>query len=274
MKLAITVGTDDAHPQALVVFRGLEQSLPRIKALGYDGIELALFQAESLDMLRLRALLRDNGLELPVISTGQISRVMGVHFTDPDPQNRNRAVALFSSIINVGAEFGADINVSLVRGRVPPGASRADAEEWLADCLVRLCRQAEKAGIALLLEQMNRYETDLLNSIPEVAEFIGRVGMPNLKIHADTFHMNIEDVDMPRTLQRHIDKLGYLHLSDSNRLWPGAGHIDFDSILTALREAGYTRWLGVEVLRVPDSVGAAERSIAHVLEIQKRLGLE
>ena len=118
---------------------------------------------------------------------------------------------------------------------------------------------------------MNRYETNLLNNVTDIAEYIAGLRVPNLRIHADTFHMNIEDVSMALTLRGHVDLLGYLHLSDSNRLWPGAGHIDFASILGALRHSGYQRWLGVEVLRVPDSVGAAERSIAYVRECEKRL---
>ncbi len=264
MKVAVTVGTDDAHPQALVVFRGLEQSLPRIKALGYDGIELALFRSESVEVPRLRRLLADNALELPVISTGQISRVMGVHFTDPEPERRARAVELFESLVDVAGEFGADINVSLVRGRVRPGVERADAQGWLAECLVRVARRADKAGVGLVLEQMNRYETDLLNSVSEIADYISQLGAANIRIHADTFHMNIEDAGIAATLRRYADRLGYVHLADSNRLAPGEGHIDFAAVLRALRESGYRRWLGVEVLTVPDRVTAAGRSIAHI----------
>jgi hypothetical protein len=87
VKLAITVGTDDAHPQALVVFRGLEQSLPRIKALGYDGIELALFQAESVEVSHLRALLHEHRSSRP----GQRDQRRRREEPEGDDRHRGRA---------------------------------------------------------------------------------------------------------------------------------------------------------------------------------------
>ena len=268
LKTAVTVGTEDSVPEALVLFHGVERSIPVVHELGYDGIEIALYRGESLDVHRLTGLLRSHQLSVPVISTGQMSRVLSLHLVDPDPQARSHAIDSFSRIIDVAAQLKADINVSLVRGVIPPGMERPEAIRLLGDALTTLCKTAHSHGLNLLLEQMNRYETNLLNSVSEVGEFIRMLQVPNLKIHADTYHMNIEDADMCAALREYAPELGYIHFSDSNRLAPGQGHIDFASIARTLNEIGYDGWVGVETLRIPDGREAARQSIDAIRQLE------
>ncbi len=263
-KLAVTAGTHSASPQALVVFRGLDESAPVAKELGYGGLEIAVAAREDLDSRSLRLLLARYELDVPVFSTGQMSRVLGLHFSDPDPDTRNRAVDVFKGIVDLAGEFGADVNVSLVRGWLPDGGDPKEALGWVTACLEAACRRAERHGSRLLLEQMNRYETNYLNSAAEVGEYIRAIGIPNLKLHADTFHMNIEDRDIPGTLEEYRSELGYVHFADSNRLAPGSGHLDFAGVVGALARIGYTGWVGLEVLRVPNAIQAAKSSIEYL----------
>ena len=105
MNVCITIGTQDAYPGALVVFRGLEENLKTISELGYDGIELALFDKSNIEVSALKRQLQQYHLELPVISTGQIFTMQHVWFTHPDRTIRDRAVQIFKGIIEVAAEF-------------------------------------------------------------------------------------------------------------------------------------------------------------------------
>ncbi len=267
MKTAITVSVENAFPQAMVVFRGLESSLPVISELGYDGVELALWRKDNIDVSSVKALLKQHGLQLPVISTGQVFTVEEAWFTHPDGQIRKRAVDIIRGIVEVAAEFGADVNISRVRGYVHEEDTREQALQRLGDCLLEVSRFAEPLGPKLLLEQMNMYETNYLHSVEEVGEYIREVGIPNLRIHADTFHMNIHDVDMCGVLEKYSDLLGYIHFSDSNRLSPGSGHIDFPAIVGTLKRVGYTGWAGIEVLTQPSNVEAARRSIDYLKRI-------
>lgn len=272
MNYAITVGYHDAFEKALVVFRGVEENLPVIAELGYGGIELAIFDRSNVeDSTAMKTLLRRYGLELPVISTGQVLTMREVYFTHRDKEVRDRAVEIFSEIMDLGGEFDADINISRIRGSIPEGDTLEQALSRLSACLEPLCVKAEKLGISLVLEQMNRFETNYLLSVQEIAEYIRGTGFPALKIHADTFHMNIEDVDMTGILEEHRDLLGYIHFADSNRLAPGWGHTDFDSFLRCLHGVGYEGWIGIEVLPQPDAVSAARQAITYLKEREKEI---
>jgi sugar phosphate isomerase/epimerase len=176
-------------------------------------------------------------------------------------------VDIVKGIIELAAEFGADVNISRVRGYIHEEDTREQAIQRLSDCLEEVCGFAEPLGPRLLLEQMNMYETNLLHSVEEVGKYIRELKFPNLRIHADTFHMNIHDVDMCAVLEEYSDLLGYIHFSDSNRLSPGSGHIDFPAIVRTLEKVGYGRWAGIEVLTRPDSVEAARRSIEYLKKI-------
>ena len=267
MKTAVTVSVKNAFPKAMVVFRGLEESFPVISELGYDGVELALWRKDNIDVSLVKALLKRHGLQLPVISTGQVFTMEEVWFTHPDEQIRKRAVDIVKGIVEIAAEFGADVNISRVRGYIHEEDTREQALQRLSECLFDVCRFAEPLGPKLLLEQMNMYETNLLYSVEEVGSYIQAVNIPNLRIHADTFHMNIHDVDMCAVLEKYGDLLGYIHFSDSNRLSPGSGHIDFPGIVGTLKKVGYNGWVGIEVFTKPDHIEAARRSIDYLKSI-------
>jgi sugar phosphate isomerase/epimerase len=269
MKTAITVSLKNAFPQAMVVFRGLEDSLPVISGLGYDGVELALWRKDNIDASRVKTLLKRHALEVPVISTGQVFTMEKAWFTHPDQEIRKKAVDTVKGIVELAAEFDADVNISRVRGYIHDEDTREQALRRLSDCLEEVCRFAEPLGPKLLLEQMNMYETNLLHSVEEVGKYIQEVKIPNLRIHADTFHMNIHDVDMCAVLEKYSNLLGYIHFSDSNRLSPGSGHIDFPAIVGILEKVGYTGWAGIEVFTQPDNVEAARRSIEYLRKIYR-----
>ena len=264
MKIAITISTEDSFPKALVVFRGIEKHIQQIAELGYDGLEIAVYKKDNIDIPHLKRLVKTWNIKIPVFSTGQMFTMLNVWFTHPDSQIRKRAVEVFTGIIDLAAEFGADINVSRVRGYIHEGDTYEEGIKKLTGCLEELCHYAAKSGLNLLLEQMNRYETNYLHSVAEVGEYITKTGIPNLKIHADTFHMNIEDVNLSQTLTKYENLLGYIHFSDSNRLAPGHGNIDFAAIVKTLKEINYSGWIGIEVLTKPSPYEAARQSIEYL----------
>lgn len=268
MKIAITVSTREAFPKALVVFRGLEQSLPLIAELGYDGVEVAVFHKDNIQLKNLKSLLKRYSLALPVFSTGQMYTVLNVWFTHPEQEVRQKATRIFKGIIDLASEFGADVNISRVRGYIHEEDSYEEGLKRLSDCLYDLSGYAEPIGVRLLLEQMNMFETNYLHSVREVGDYIKTLNIHNLLIHADTFHMNIHDIEFSATLQEYGPILGYIHFSDSNRRAPGQGHIDFISIIQALEEMNYPGWIGVEVLAEPGPLEAARLSIEYLKKLK------
>jgi sugar phosphate isomerase/epimerase len=126
--------------------------------------------------------------------------------------------------------------------------------------------------MVLTLESICRYEQDFLNTVAEAVRFIDELKVDNLKAHVDTFHMNIEEQSIESAIVRSGDRIGHVHLADSNRRHPGAGHLHFGSILRALDAARYRGYLAMECLPLPDPAAAAARGFSHIAGLLETLG--
>ena len=124
----------------------------------------------------------------------------------------------------------------------PPGKDR----QVLIDGLGRLGEHAAKEGVELYLEPLNRYEDYLVNRLVDAASLIREVGLGSVRIAADTYHMNIEEADPAAALQENAQYIGHVQASDSNRLEPGAGHIDWALFGATLQSIGYTGTVALE----------------------------
>jgi sugar phosphate isomerase/epimerase len=151
------------------------------------------------------------------------------------------------------------VAIGLIRGSLGKDLAQWPTRmHWFLACTDACCRVASQAGVNLVLEPINRYETDYLNTVDETLEVVRQVGSPALKVLVDTFHMNIEEVDMLASVRRAAPHLGRVHLADSNRRSPGHGHVDMRGVLRVLREVGYQGYLAFEVLPLPNPRQAAE----------------
>ena len=202
-------------------------------------------------------------MKVACISTGQVFADMGLMFTDPDPQRRNKVRDVFKEIIDLAGEFGQMVNIGRVRGRIG-SRPREEAERLFIEMARELCEYAGDKDVTLILEPVNRYEIDFVNSVEEGVELMKKVDMPNMKLMPDVFHMNIEDRTIGTELARHIDYIAYIHMADSNRLAPGWGHTDFNDIISNLKQADYRGWLSVEILPKPDPDAAARQAVQYL----------
>lgn len=261
MKKAIVVSTHAAQFNA-VAFKGdLEANLARVASLGYDGAELAIRDPNAIDADALVGLVQKYGLEVPAIGTGQAWGEEGLSFTDPDAGVRRAAVDRVKSHVPVAARFGAVIIIGLLRGIVRPGVSHPQAWAWMVDALRECAEAALASGVKIAIEPINRYETTLVNTAADGLALLDQVGMPNLGLLLDTFHMNIEEPDIYRSIRAAAPRLFHFHVADSNRWYPGAGHLDFPRILATLREVGYDGYISVEAMPMPDGDTCAAESI-------------
>jgi sugar phosphate isomerase/epimerase len=156
----------------------------------------------------------------------------------------------------------------LIRGIVKPGVDAPQAMDWLIAALRECSDAARPYGIRLALEPINRYETTLINNTGQGLELIERVGAENFGLLLDTFHMNIEEPVIEESISRCRKHIFHFHVADSNRWYPGAGHLDFKSILEKLFSSGYKGWVSGEFIPAPDSQTAAQKSIAFLRQIQ------
>ena len=142
--------------------------------------------------------------------------------------------------------------------------SQAQALDWVTDALAECCAEAALSGVRIALEPINRYETTLVNNVAQGLALIDRVGADNLGLLFDTFHANIEEPSIEESLLAAGGRLFHVHVADSNRWYPGAGHLDFAQILDVLARSGYGGFVSGEFMPRPDADTAAQRAIAHL----------
>jgi sugar phosphate isomerase/epimerase len=155
----------------------------------------------------------------------------------------------------------------LIRGLVKPGVERQQAMNWLIEALQECSQSARAFDLRLALEPINRYETTLINNCSDGLKLIEDVEADNFGLLLDTFHMNIEEPRIEDSIRLCGDNVFHFHAADSNRWYPGAGHLNFNSILEALLSTGYSGWISGEFLPEPDAQTAARESIAFLKKI-------
>jgi sugar phosphate isomerase/epimerase len=247
-----------------------EANITRIAGWGYDGVELAIRDPAMVDAEALERLVLAHGLSVPAIGTGQAWGEEKLSFTSADPVVRLAAIARIKSHIPLARQFNALIIIGLMRGITPPGQTHAQSMQYLIESLQECASMAALEGVRMALEPLNRYETDLVHTSAEGLELLDQVGAANLGLLLDTFHMNIEEPVIEDGIRRSGERNFHFHVADSNRWYPGAGHLDFRSILDTLAKTGYSGWVSGEFMPLPDPATAAQRSIATLRQLSKQ----
>lgn len=234
----------------------LERNLKFLSKLGYDGFELFLLDPLSVRVDWLNRRRREWGLEVSAVGTGALYTKLGLSFSSPDAQVRAEAVKKFKEHIQLASKLGAPVIVGSVRGKCD---RKHEGLEYLKQCLEDCLGFAESRSVTLLLEPLNRYETNLINTLEQALAFVGSSSL--FRILADTFHMNLEEVSIGSAISEAGEKLAHLHLADSNRLAPGRGHLNFAEVFSALRSIKFGGFISAEILPQPDPQTAAIETI-------------
>jgi 5-keto-L-gluconate epimerase len=246
---------------APVLFAGwLEEGLRAASQVGFHHIELSLRLPQDLQIERLVALLSKNNLTLTAIATGQSCLHDKLCLASPKNELSRRAGKRLKAFIDVAQPFGAAVIIGGIRGRLEgPQQKMKDQRQRAVDVMAACACYAQERDVPLLLEPINRYETNFVNTMREGLALLDEIGAPGFKLLLDTFHMNIEEPDTPAAIRLAGDHLGYIHFADSNRQAPGSGHTDFRSILQALDDINYQGIISTEILPIPDDMTALQR---------------
>lgn len=272
MKLAVTIASEEAKASAFVVWRGFEQSMEKAARCGYHGVELALKNAGEIEPSRLRKWLKTYDLAVSCITTGQVFADLGLYFTHSEKAVRQQAASLFLELIDLASEFGGMVNIGRARGFLGEGRDRTEAVGLFCEVMERIAPAAREKGVTLVLEPVNRYESDFINSLDEGACLLERCGFTDCGLMPDVFHMNLEDDRIGESLVRNARWIRYIHLADSNRKAPGMGHLDFREVFRALERIGYEGWASVEILPENDPDTAARRAIEYLAPLLAAYG--
>jgi sugar phosphate isomerase/epimerase len=217
---------------------------------GYDAIELrgkgGFAFRDRLPELRAAAA---HGVPMPTVCVDM------PHFIGAfDPQLRRDAVEQLKSQLSVIAALGGrgamtPASYGMFSRRLPPfEPPRSEAEDRavLLGVLAELGAHAAAEGVCLYLEPLNRYEDHMVNRLEQAVDLVRTVGLDSLRVVADTYHMNIEEDEPAAALRAALPYIGHMQVSDSNRLQPGAGHLDWPAVLGVLADDGYDGYLAVE----------------------------
>ena len=237
-----------------------EPLLFRIRDWGFDGVELFLSPQEPADLPAMKQMLDRANLE----RTTCCVLPREANLVSFDPEVRARGVSYLTMCVTRTAELGAVLMCGpLYAGLGVMTGVRRTAEEWswAVEGLSQVARRAQPHGVTLCLEPLNRFETYFLNTLQDASRLVAETKAPNVRIHFDTFHANIEERQPVAALRSVAKDLGHVHASENDRGTPGTGHVDWRGILTALRDVGYDGWLTIESFAQPERELASAASI-------------
>jgi sugar phosphate isomerase/epimerase len=207
-------------------------------------------------------LLDDNGLQLAAVGTGAGMVVHQLSLTDASSQRRAAAKDFIRRLIDFGGPFGAPAIIGSMQGRWSADVPKETALAWLGEAVRELGEHARQYGVPLIYEPLNRYETNLINTMADGVAFLEHQRADNTRLLADLFHMNIEEADIAAAIHAGAKHIGHVHFVDSNRQAAGRGHTDFAPIAAALNAIGYRGYASAEALPIPNSDEAARLTIA------------
>jgi sugar phosphate isomerase/epimerase len=232
------------------------------KQLGFDAVEIFPPSPAGVDANALRRLLDETGLKVAAFGTGAGWVLQRLTLSALEDGKRAHAREFIRGMIDLAGQFHASAIIGSLQGRHGGEVDKPAALGRLTEALNDLGEHAGKYGVPLLFEPLNRYESNLVNTVADGVRLLGSLATRNVKLLADLFHMNIEETDLAAALRNGGEHIGHVHFVDSNRRPAGCGHTDFVPIAAALRDIGYQGYLSAEALAYPDPVEAARTTMA------------
>ena len=213
-------------------------AITKTAELGYDYIEIPALDPSSIDVKYTHTQLKENDLG----ATVSLGLPRHADISSEDPEVVARGESMLIDALNVTRDIGGThmcgILYSALTKYMYPKTDRGINNS--AEVLYRIAEKAKTAEIAIGIEVVNRYETNLLNTGAEAMEMLKLIGSDNVSVHLDSYHMNIEESGLGNAIRGCAERLGYFHIGESHRGYLGTGNIDFRDIFKALADIGYS----------------------------------
>ena len=265
--MAIVVFMPEDAFETPLGWRQLKRRFAMISRLGYDGVELLIENPRGVDVEKLKRLAESCNLEVPAIGTGPTYLRYGLSFVDLNQKIRRAAVKRVKNYLTLASKLNALVIIGLIRGKIGADASYKRAWRRVKHCLSKCALAAEDFGVMMALEPINRYETNIINTLDEASQMVDELRSGQVKVMADTFHMNIEEASIAEALLRAWERLIHVHVADSNRLAPGMGHLNFSEIISTLKAIKYNGYVSAEILLRPSFPIAAQKTIEYLMKM-------
>lgn len=247
---------------------GLITAMHRAAEAGFETVEFHIRDPQELDPDALRGEAERLGLSIAAIGTGLEAGRYGLSLTSPDASIRAEAARKLRLHIDFAERVGgAVVFLGLIRGRCGSHDRLPAALDLLASELAPIADYAAGHAVPTGFEPVAYYFSDLLTRTDETLEFLSRPGLEAIGLLLDTHHMFLEDPDIPAALRAAAGRIEHVHLSDSNRRYPGAGNVDFAQLADVLTEIGYRHSVSLEVLPLPTGDIAARQGLSLMREL-------
>ena len=225
-----------------------ESAIPLVrkaKNMGFDGVEIPLRDLEMINVEKTERELKKHEMEC----LGSVALSLDHDLTSENEETRRRGIEWMKRCVEITSNLGGDSVSGVIYiawGKIT-GKMRTEAE-WRrsVEALKEIARFAREYDVTLGVEPINRFETYFLNTASDAVKLVKDVGEPNVKVHLDTFHMNIEEKNFYDPIKETGDLLWHMHCCENDRGIPGTGHVDWDEVFQALSEINYDRWLVIE----------------------------
>ncbi|MFM8986420.1 MAG: sugar phosphate isomerase/epimerase family protein [Planctomycetia bacterium] len=238
---------------------GMVPVVEKIKALGYDGVEIPIFELDEPLHRRWGAKLDALGLERTAVTV----RGPGDNPISPSATVRAAAVDAMKRTLDCCHAAGVKMLVGPVHSAIGEFTGKGPTEDefkWGVDTMQQVARHAAQAGVMIATEYLNRFENYFLTSVEQTVRFVQTVDHPSVRMMYDTFHANIEEKDLVQAIRTAAPWTVLVHISENDRSIPGTGHVHWDETFDALHAVGYDGWLVVEAfgLALPNIVAATK----------------
>lgn len=258
-RYGVACSLNDVSVTAPITLRGpIEQLCEQAKEIGYEGLEIQLANPMQFDWEHIKKVTADYGLEVVAFATGRELGENGLCLISDDAAVRRASIERLKEHIDCASVVGADVIVGSMRAKL---LGRPDSDRYLGyhrEAVLELADYAKQKNTNILIENILSWISDYLNTMAQVQDFVTETGKDNVKVHLDTYSMMMEDNDIYGSIRYCAKDLAYVHFSDTARLYPGGGNVDFKSFMKALAEVGYHGWVVTECVPLPTAYDCAK----------------
>jgi D-psicose/D-tagatose/L-ribulose 3-epimerase len=221
--------------------------IPKAKELGFETIDIAIAHPENFPTQLVKKKIESVGLE--IVTTTTLSKE--TNLISPDSQVRKNGIKNLKLLVDINIKLGSKIlgGVNYAAWGYLTGKPRTEQEwNWSVNAMKEVANYAkEKGELVIAVECVNRFETHFLNIAEDAVRYCKDVGIDNIKVHLDSFHMIREELSFREAVETcGKEYLGYVHVCESNRGIPGTGLVPWKEFFTALKDIGYAGPLVIE----------------------------
>ncbi|MBN2557668.1 MAG: sugar phosphate isomerase/epimerase [Clostridia bacterium] len=270
MKLGIAMSTYQSEFGPITFRIGTnEDKLKQISSIGYNGTDLFSHELTSSETEGLKRLLEKYNVGISMFIPFFLAELK-LSFTDPDDDKRTYFINRYKEQILTASRLGArTMPIGFIRGRLLPADTFDAYRERLARSLLEVSAHAADLGVALCLEPINSNEINTFYHACDAYDFLNEYNLGNMRLLLDSYHIAYEYKPQDEIIRYCADKISHYHVSDTERLLPGEGRIDYKSIISALAGIGYEGYLSIEADAAKNTFDRAQAAYGYLAGILK-----